>query len=88
MRVSIGGEPADVLMEGPDCLGVAVPEGTGTADVLVTNSRGETTRLQAVLTSVESDMMGAIPRWDVNADGVVDVLDLVLVATHFGELTK
>ncbi len=25
------------------------------------------------------------PRWDVNADGTVDIIDLVLVGTHFGE---
>jgi hypothetical protein len=28
-----------------------------------------------------------VPRWDVNEDGIVDLFDLILVASHFGERT-
>jgi len=28
------------------------------------------------------------PRWDVNADGIVDIADLAIVSQHFGEVTE
>jgi hypothetical protein len=31
---------------------------------------------------------GALPRWDINQDGVVDDLDLGLLLLHYGETTS
>jgi hypothetical protein len=40
-----------------------------------------------VSVKTEGKADSGIPRWDVNEDGIVNIFDLILVASHFGEST-
>ena len=82
MTVSIGDTPAEILAFNENYVSVLVPQGIGTADIVITAPTGEAVRLEGGVT-----YDAAIPRWDVNEDGKVDIFDLVGVASHFGEST-
>lgn len=40
------------------------------------------------LTYTNATVVVAYPSWDVNEDGITDILDLTIVASHFGEYTS
>ena len=82
MTVFIGDQPAEILAFSENYVGVLVPAGMGTVDIIITAPTGETVRLEGGIT-----YDAEIPCWDVNEDGSVDIFDLVAVASHFGEST-
>ncbi len=78
--VTIGGNAAsNVAFVSPTELAVEVPAGVaGSADIVVTNPDGKSDTLVAGFTYAPS-------LYDVNEDGVVNILDLVRTASQFGE---
>ena len=78
--VTIGGNAAsNVAFVSPTELAVEVPAGVaGSADIVVTNPDGKSDTLVAGFTYAPSP-------YDVNEDGVVNILDLVRTASQFGE---
>ena len=78
--VTIGGNAAsNVIFVSPTELSVEVPAGAkGSADVVVTNPDGKSVTLAGGFTYKLSP-------YDVTEDGLVNILDLVRVASQFGE---
>ena len=78
--VTIGGNAASVVIfVSPTSLSAVVPAGTeGSVDVVVTNPDGKSDTLAGGFTYKLSD-------YDVTRDGLVNILDLVRVASQFGE---
>ena len=78
--VTIGGNAAsNVVFVSPTELSVEVPAGAeGSVDVVVTNPDGKTDTLAGGFTYELSP-------YDVTEDGLVNILDLVRVASQFGE---
>ena len=78
--VTIGGNAAsNVDFVSPTELMVKAPAGVaGSADIVVTNPDGKSDTLVAGFTYTPSP-------YDVNEDGVVNILDLVRTASQFGE---
>ena len=78
--VTIGGSTAsNVIFVSPTELSVEVPAGAaGSADVVVTNPDGKSVTLAGSFTYKLSP-------YDVTEDGMVNILDLVRVASQFGE---
>lgn len=78
--VTIGGRAAsNVIFVSPTELSVEVPAGTeGSVDIVVTNPDGKSATLTGGFTYKPSP-------YDVTGDGLVNILDLVRVASQFGE---
>jgi len=78
--VTIGGNAAsNVIFVSPTELTVEVPAGAaGSVDIVVTNPDGKSDTLASGFTYAPSP-------YDVTGDGVVNILDLVRVASQFGE---
>jgi len=59
----------------------------GSSNIVLENVRLADSEVRIIPTKVTdaSVEVATVPRWDVNADGRVDFLDLVIVAQHFGE---
>ncbi len=78
--VTIGGNAAsNVIFASPTELEVEAPAGAaGSVDIIVTNPDGKSATLAGSFTYTPS-------RYDVTDDGVVNILDLVRVASQFGE---
>ena len=78
--VTIGGSAAsNVIFVSPTELSVEVPAGTaGSVDIVVTNPDGKSDTLAGGFTYELSP-------YDVTGDGVVNILDLVRVASQFGD---
>ena len=78
--VTIGGSAAsNVIFVSPTELSVEAPAGAaGSADVVVTNPDGQSETLVGGFTYTP------LP-YDVTGDGVVNILDLVRVASQFGQ---
>jgi len=83
--VAIGGKPAtDVKVISSTKITAKTPPGDiGSADVTVTNPDGKSATVPDGF--VYTEAVKLYPPWDVNQDGIVDIFDLVLVGTHFGE---
>ncbi len=79
---TIGGNAAaNVVFISPTELAVETPAGTaGSADVVVTNPDGKSSTLAGGFTYIEAPQFSP---YDVNQDGVVNILDLVLIAGQF-----
>ena len=74
-----GNAASNVIFVSPTELEVEVPAGVaGSADVVVTNPDGKSDTLVGGFTYTPSP-------YDVNEDGVVNILDLVRTASQFGE---
>jgi len=82
VSVAFGGnEAADVEVVSDTELSVTVPPGArGVVEVVATNPDGRSSAIPFSYLDY--------PPWDVNRNGTVDILDLVLVANHFGEKTE
>ena len=80
--VTIGGNAAsNVIFVSPTELAVEVPAGVaGSADVVVTNPDGKSDTLAEGFTYIEAVQFSP---YDVNKDGIVNILDLVTVANQF-----
>ena len=80
--VTIGGNTAsNVTFVSPTELTVVVPAGVvGNADVIVTNPDDKSDTITDGFTYIEAPQF---PPYDVNHDGVVNILDLVAVAMQF-----
>ena len=80
VTVTIGGTAAsNVIFVSPTALLVEVPPGAaGSADVVVTNPDGKSVTLAGSFTY-------KLSAYDVTEDGTVNILDLVRVASQFGE---
>jgi hypothetical protein len=78
--VTIGGNAAsNVIFVSPTELMAKAPAGiAGSADIVVTNPDGKLDTLAAGFTYAPSP-------YDVNEDGVINILDLVRTASQFGE---
>ena len=78
--VTIGGNAAsNVIFVSPTELEVEVPAGVaGSANVVVTNPDGKSVTVAGGFTYTPL-------RYDVTGDGIVNILDLVRVASQFGE---
>ena len=78
--VTIGGNAAsNVIFDSPTELMAEAPAGiAGSADIVVTNPDGKSDTLVSGFTYTPSP-------YDVNEDGVVNILDLVRTASQFGE---
>ena len=78
--ITIGGNAAsNVIFVSPMELTVEVPVGNaGSVDIVVTNPDGKSSTLTGGFTY-------AFSPYDVNQDGAVNILDLVRVASQFGE---
>ena len=80
VTVTIGGNAAsNVIFVSPTELSVEVPPGiAGSTDIVVTNPDGQSDTLTGGFTYELSP-------YDVTGDGLVNILDLVRVASQFGE---
>ena len=80
--VTIGGNAASsVIFVSPTELAVEVPAGVaGSADVVVSNPDGKLATLADGFTYIEAVQFSP---YDVNQDGIVNILDLVTVANQF-----
>ena len=80
--VTIGGSAAsNVIFVSPTELVVGVPAGAaGSADVVVTNPDGKSSTLAGGFTYIEAPQFSP---YDVNQDQVINILDLVLIASQF-----
>ena len=85
--VTIGGNGASaVIFVSPTELVVEAPVGlVGSADVVVTNPDGKSGTLEGGFTYIEAPQFSP---YDVNQDGVVNILDLVRTASQFGSTGK
>jgi len=59
----------------------------GESAIVIQNAKLSNTNAQILQFTTSDSLVSAIryPRWDVNQDGVIDILDLVLVGHRFGE---
>lgn len=60
---------------------------TGESAIVIQNAKLSNSNAQVLQFTTSDGLVSAIryPRWDVNQDGVVDILDLVIVGHRFGE---
>ena len=81
--VTIGGNAAsNVIFVSPTELMVKAPAGiAGSVDVVLTNPDSKSSTLAGGFTYIEPPPLP----YDVNGDGVINILDLVLTARQFGE---
>ncbi len=81
--VTVGRNAAsNVIFVSPTELSVETPAGVaGSADVVVTNPDGKSDRLVGGFTYIKPPQPSS---YDVNQDGVVNILDLVLIANQLG----